>query len=143
VGTTFPADVSLSANGAPTGSTVTITPLTIAAGAGATDVAVSVQVPGSTAAVGRRSGGWVLAFAFPLIGMFAIPRERMRKRTAQRIVLAGFLLIVALSIGGMGGCGNDSRKTPINPVQPTNYTITLTATSGGVSHSTALTLTVQ
>ena len=53
------------------------------------------------------------------------------------------ILIVALSIGGMVGCGNDGRKMPINPVQPTNYTITLTATSGGVSHSTALTLTVQ
>jgi len=42
-GSTFPDAVALSASGGPTGSTITVNPPTIAAGAGSTDVTVTVQ----------------------------------------------------------------------------------------------------
>lgn len=139
-GSVMPA-VTLSASGAPTGSTVTITPQTISAGAGATNVTVAVQVPAATAAV-RRTSLWALGFALPGMGLLVLPfRIGSRRGYLKRARFPVLLLIALVSIGTLFGCGGSSRTTP----QPhsTNYTITVTATSGSVSHSTSLTLTVQ
>jgi hypothetical protein len=140
-GSTFPAAVTFSANGAPTGSTVTITPQTIAAGAGATNVTVAVQVPTTAAAV-RRSNTLAFGLALPLIGML-VPFAMERKRhSMKRLFFAVVLFTVLVSTGTFLGCGGSAASgSPAH--QSTNYTITVTATSGSVSHSTNLTLTVQ
>ena len=139
-GSVLPA-VTLSASGAPTGSTITITPQTIAAGAGATNVTVAVQVPAATAAV-RRNSVLALGFALPWMGLFVLPFGIGRRRGSLKRALFPVLLLIALvSTGALLGCGGSSRTTPLP--HSTNYTITVTATSGSVSHSTNLTLTVQ
>ena len=138
-GSVLPAAVALSASGGPTGSTITITPQTIAAGAGPTDVTVTVQVPAAVAAV-RGSNAWALALALPL-GMLVLPLGlQCRRMSRKQALFTALLLIVVATTGAMLGCGDSARPAP---TQPTNYTITVTATAGTLSHSTNLTLTVQ
>jgi sugar lactone lactonase YvrE len=136
-GSELPAAVSLSASGGPAGSTITITPQTIAAGAAATTVTVAVQVPATLATI-HRSGVWAIALGLPLLGVL-VPLGLQRGRSYRKGVLFGALLLVLT--GGMLACGGSSSPAP--PRQPADYTITVTAASGTVSHATTLTLTVQ
>jgi hypothetical protein len=144
-GSVLPASVSLAATGAPAGSTVTITPHTIAAGAAATNVTVAIQVPAARASA-RRSYAWALAFAVPFAGWFVLPFGIECRWLSRKRVFFGILLLIAVvSSGAILGCGaaQVATPTPTPAPQPKNYSIRLTATSGGVSHSTTLTLTVQ
>lgn len=139
-GSVLPAAVALSASGGPAGSTITITPRTIAEGAEATNVTVAVQVPAATAAV-RRSNTWAFGVVFPLLGVLVVPLGiRCRRLPRKRVLLVALLLLLLASTGAWLGCGDSSHPAP---TQPTNHTITVTAASGSISHSTALTLTVQ
>jgi hypothetical protein len=140
-GSTIPAAVTLTASGGPTGSTITITPQVIPAGAGTTNVVLSIQVPAARAAV-RNSNPLVLALAFPFIGMHARPLGMARKRSSKRILFAVPFLILVVLAGAMFGCGSGSRMSS-KTQSPTNYSLTVTATSGSVAHSITLTLKVQ
>jgi sugar lactone lactonase YvrE len=143
-GSTFPAAIIFSASGGPTASTITITPQTIAAGTAATNVTMTVHVPATSTGLPRFSH-WAIASAFPLVGILMLPLGAQWKRRSLKQVQFAVLLLIA--VGAMGtqlGCGGTTGTTHTAPVQqPTNYTITVTATSGSVSHSTDLTLTVQ
>jgi hypothetical protein len=137
-GSALPA-ITLSASGAPTGSTVIITPQTIASGAASTNVTLTVQVPVAGAGV-RVSTIWALGLVVPFLGMLLGPFEIERRRvSSKRVLIAGLLLSVLISLAATSGCGS---STPAPP-QPKNYTITVTATSGSVSRTTTLDLTVQ
>ncbi|HET7216187.1 MAG TPA: Ig-like domain repeat protein, partial [Terriglobia bacterium] len=138
-GSALPA-VTLSATGGPTGSTITITPQTIAAGAPATAVTVSINV-GAARAIAHSLKPWALAWGFSLAGIFVLPFgiERKRPSTKRAVLASPLLLLVLMSIGVMSGCG--SRSAP--PSQSKNYTVTVNATSGSLSHTTTLTLIVQ
>ena len=139
-GTTFPAAVTLTAAGAPIGATVTLTPSTLAAGDSATDVIVAIRVPATVAGLPRTSP-WVFALALPLtMGMFLLPfGSGINLRHGRRGVGACLLILVLLAAGALVGCGGSSRPV----AQARSYTITVTATSGAVSHATTFTLTVQ
>ncbi|MBZ5684902.1 MAG: Ig-like domain repeat protein [Acidobacteriia bacterium] len=141
-GTTFPAAATLTTAGAPTGSVVTITPSTLAAGASATNVSVTIKVPASAAAI-HRSGKMGAAFASIMVGMFLLPwGGRLRRRLGSRGLAMCCMLVALVAAGTLAGCGSDTPATP-PPAQPRNYTITLTATSGTVTNSTTLHMTVQ
>jgi hypothetical protein len=76
--------------------------------------------------------------------MLLLARTRHRK-FAVLLPVAGMPLLVLLQ---MGGCGGGGRSTPPPPppvtgTQAGTYTITLTATSGSLTHATNLTLIVQ
>jgi hypothetical protein len=144
-GSAFPAGVTLSASGGPTGSTITITPQTIAAGDPATNVTVAIRVPAASAAVYRssahRSNTWALGLLLPLIGALVLPfGNECRAPARRRALFTVFLMMALVPAVAMLGCGDSHTTTP---VQPTSYTVTVTATSGSVSHSTTLSLTVQ
>jgi predicted PurR-regulated permease PerM len=74
---------------------------------------------------------------------FAVTLQGFGKRRRR----AAFLLLLALSfaaITGMTGCGtNNGFYAKGNSTEDTNYTITVTVTTGALSHSTNVTLTVQ
>jgi hypothetical protein len=139
-GTTFPAAVTLTSSGAPAGSTVTITPRTIAAGATATDVTLTIQVPATTAAL-HHAPAWALALALPLMmGIIVVPCGGVGcQQVGKRGMLVCLLFLALVPAGGLVGCGGGSKPAP----QAQQYTVTLTATSGNVSHATTVTLTVQ
>jgi sugar lactone lactonase YvrE len=137
-GSVLPA-ITLSASGAPTGSTVVITPQAITAGAGTTNVTVTVQVPAAGASV-PRSIISTLGLALPFVGMLVLPFGTERRRLSRKAVISACLLMgVLISVAAISGCGTSSPAPP----QPKNYTVTVTATSGGASHATNLSLTVE
>ena len=139
-GTTFPATVTFSVTGLPTGAIATFSPQTLAAGAGTTDVGLAVQVPTQTASL-RPSHPLSLKWSTILLGALVLPLGRIRRATGKHgLTLCSILLAFAgTSVIGLTGCG--SSPTPVR--QPTAYTLTVTATSGPVSHSITLGLTVQ
>jgi sugar lactone lactonase YvrE len=148
-GTTFPGAVALTVTGLPTGATAALTPSTLPAGSGSTRVALTVLVPAQTASIptGTLSASRLSArFALPslLLGMVFLPfggsfRRAVRKHGHTPYLL--LLMLAGLSLVGLMGCASQNSGYFGQPV--TNYTLTVTATSGTLSHSTTLGLTVQ
>jgi Bacterial Ig-like domain (group 3) len=143
-GESFAAPIAFAVTGLPTGATATFSPASIAAGAGATNVTLTVQLP-STAKVypskdlfGR--GGMTLALVLlPLLG-------RRQRVLLGRMGCWGLLWILA-GVGGaalfatLAGCGSSGGSS--SGTQPQSYTLTVTAMSGSLSHTTTLSLTVK
>jgi hypothetical protein len=140
VGTVFPAPVTLSLSGLPPGATGTLTPSTLPAGSSLTAVTLTIQLP-STAAAVPMSFGWVT----PTLALILLPfAGRMRRggRALQRCGLMLLLLIAGLgATAGLMGCGAKSSGYFGQAEQ--TYHVVITATSGPLSHSTTVTLTVQ
>lgn len=140
---TFPAAITLSATGLPAGATYAISPSTIASGAGATNMTLTVTVPQTVATMERPAGSWgnrSASFALALLLLPLVGRvRRIRKR------LGALMLLVCLLLGGLGatslmGCGGNNGFLG----QPQkSYTITVVGTSGALTHSTTVALTVE
>lgn len=138
---------ALTCTGAPQGATCTPTPASITL-SGSTPASVSVSV--STTArswVAPPDGGpggsapWFLA---GLALLLALAGAAVRRGRQVLLTAAGFAVLSLL--GACGGGGGTAPTTP--PANPSGtpagtYSLTVTATSGSVSRSTQLTLTVQ
>lgn len=143
-GTTFPAAITFSTSGVPTGFTATFNPASLPAGSAATNVALMIQVPTSAQLEQPASPARTLtlvAFALLLPFLTGIRRAHPRLR---RLALAVVLLTAAIGAATLTGCGGGGgggggSTTPT----PQTYTITVTATSGSLSHSTTVTLIVN
>lgn len=133
---TFTNPVTFSVSGQPAGSTVYFDPSSIAAGASQTTVTMFIQVPPpGVAQLHRGSSAGVLAFCLP---MFPILGLCFFRKSAWVRYLGMFgVLVLGVSLMSFVGCGG------------TNYsgasanTVTVTATSGGLSQSANVTLNVQ
>jgi DNA-binding beta-propeller fold protein YncE len=136
--TTFPAPVTLSVSDLPPGATATITPQVLPAGSSLTNVTLTVQLSKTTALLHRGERLTPVSLALLLL-----PFSRRIRRRAGRLgrLVAMLLLFVAGAAGvaGMTGCGSAGDSSG----QPQSYTITITGTSGTLSHSTTVTLNVQ
>jgi hypothetical protein len=142
-GPTLPAAVTLTVSGSPAGATFTITPSTVAAGAGQASVVVAIQVANQMASLGR---GQLLAFKLSpmMVGMLLLPLSgRIRRKAGKRGLAASFLVLalVVMAVAGLAGCG--SRSVSPEGAQQKSYTLKVTGTSGTVSHTANLTLIVQ
>jgi len=87
---------------------------------------------------------WIIAFGGMLAMLVLVPNRK--GRMAPQFVLASLLLMAA----GLTACGSAGTTTPsgqqLNPATGTpagTYTITVKASSGGVSRETNVTLTVN
>jgi sugar lactone lactonase YvrE len=145
--TTFPSAITVSAAGLPTGATARFSPATIAAGAGSTQVTLTVttpitmlsrNLPPRSPAEGAR---WPLAavalLLLPLAGKFRRAGRRLSRRLALLLVGAAALTAVA----ALNGCGG----TPSGYFgqAPATSSITVTGTSGSLNHSASVSLTVE
>ena len=135
-GATLPGAVSLSVTGLPPEATGTFTPATVAANAGTTNVPLLVMMPGISAVTPARRpfGGSSLPVALGLILLIPFA-GRLRKAADGWRRLAVLALMSAALVVGLNGCGVTAT--------PQSYQLTVTATSGSLSHSIALKLTVQ
>jgi hypothetical protein len=134
-GTTMPAAVSLSAPNTPLGMSLTFSPNAVEAGSGTTVVTLEMTLPKNAADARSRGplGGGALPVALGLILLpFAGKMRRGRGGLTALIVLAALSAALAL---GMVGCGAK--------LSAENFSLSVTATSGSLSHSVTAHLTVQ
>jgi hypothetical protein len=140
-GPTIPSAISFAISGDLTGSTITFAPATLAAGSGASNPTLTIQVPEVIAASQQRlrSPARTLA-ALALIGLM-LPFRRRLKLHGKFAGWIGCILLLLTGISAtatLTGCG---ASIIIPRVQ--TFAVTVTATSGALSHATAATLIVQ
>jgi hypothetical protein len=135
--------VNFSASGLPQGATATFSPSTIPANGGQQTVTLTIQTAASETSQTAWSSEWKrvpLVFAlllFPVAGA-----RRMRKQGVKLSRLLCLLLVLAgVGVTGiMTGCGSGNG---VFVQRPQSYTVTITATSGGVQHSNTITLRIE
>ncbi len=140
----FDSAVTLSVTNLPTGVTATFSanPATPTAYGSVTSTVTFTSA--STSAMIRRGAPgkpWIPAVALSLL---LLPLGRRFLRARRNLLTATMMLAAGLLFLGLGpvGCGSTPAKTvPVGPGTP--YPITLTATSGSVTHSVNFTLYVQ
>jgi hypothetical protein len=132
---TFAAPVTFTITGLPTGATAIFTPGTIAAGAGSTSVAIAVAVPSNLAQLDRprpHKARDLAPIVFALLFLPLLARRRARQLGSTLLALL-LLLVAATEITGCAG------TTPA----PETYTLTVSATSSGLTRTTTLFLIVD
>jgi len=144
-GTTFPAAVSFSASGVPTGFTATFSPSSLTAGSAATNVALMIQVP--TTAMLDNSSRPDRGLPLIALSLLILPFLGRIRRSRPWLSLLALLVMVMAGAGGLAtltGCGGGgSGSSGESSNQPQTYNIIVTATSGTLSHSTTVTLVVE
>jgi sugar lactone lactonase YvrE len=144
VGTVFPAPVTLSLSGLPSGATGTLTPSTLPAGSSLTSVTLTIQLPQTAALHEAPQHNLRLAGTFSL-ALLCLPfASRMRKSAKGISRLTCLLFLVVLAGGamaGLSGCG--AKDTGYFGQQAQTYQISIIATSGSIQHSTTVTLNVE
>jgi hypothetical protein len=143
--TALSAAVNLSVSGLPTGATYTFSPSTVAAGSGATTVSFAVAMPKTASAsrspadIGGKSVSRIapLALGFVLLP-FAGTLRRAGKRFFRTLSTLSLLVGIMAVVVGVEGCGVSLSGT-LNR----NYTLIVTGTSGTISNSVQVTLTVN
>jgi len=130
---TYPGQVTLAVTGLPSGLQYTISQPTVASNAGPANIVISIAQGNSGVAsdLQNRGGGAVLALLLlaPLAGARARKRLRRGLLPVLMVAIAGGVLLSTLA-----GC-------TVQP--PVTYMFTVTATSGGIQHSAAGSVTVQ
>ncbi len=141
-GTIFNAPITLSATGLPPGATYTFSPAAITPGSASAATTLTVQTAKTTAALDRQNGlGGTLGGLALATLLLPFASSRKLRRAAGRMPLR-MVAFTLLSIGaalGLTGCGVGG----LFGHPPSTYTITVTGTSGSLSHSTTVNLTIQ
>jgi hypothetical protein len=152
-GTIFPAPITLSLTGVPAGATATIAPtswtqLTSTTWSFPANIALpattlSVQTPSTVA---RLAPETQFRRGLPpvLLGVLLLPFAGLRRRRGKWLGRTIPMLLL-LALGGfamtaLSGCGSSNGYFA---QQQQTYTITITATSGTLSHSTTVSLTLE
>jgi hypothetical protein len=132
---TFPSAVTFSVSGLPPGATATFSPGTIAPGSVATNVTLAIQTANTTA---QKKQGLNAGKSAPLaLALLLLPLWSMR-RAARKwfvfVILLGGMAVSSL----LTGCGGSYFSQA-----PQSYSVTITATSGSVTHRGVVTLNVE
>ena len=140
----FTNAIALSASGLPAAATAVFSPVSVPAGSGTTTVTLTIQAPRASA-VSEWTGGSVAGSLVPLsLALLLLPLASRLRRGGKRIRRWISVLLLAIAgmaaMAGLSGCGAISGSLG-QTVQ--TYTVTVTGTSGPLSHTTAFTLTVE
>jgi hypothetical protein len=141
-GTGMPGAVSLSVTGLPTAATAVFSPSTVSAGAATTNAILLVTLPTQSAAQPLRNpfGRGALPVA---LGLLLLPFAANWRKAAGRMNRMNWMIVLGLSslamIAGLTGCSSSG----VSGSSAQTYTLTITATSGSLSHSTTATLIVK
>ena len=133
----FSSQVIFSASGLPPGATASFNPQSVIPSAAPTTVILTIQTAKLSAALRpawpiSATPALLLGILLPVLGV-----RRMRRALTRR----GSFITAIVSLGlatVIGGCGGGFFNQP-----PKTYSITVTASSGALQHSTTVNLTVQ
>jgi hypothetical protein len=164
---TFNSSISFSCTGSPTPGSCSFSPSSATPGNATDNIAMNIPTTAPTAMLTRPFRPRTVRFAFhyaflpPLSGLLfwinglgdkerKIRKLNMRKelkRVKQWTVKFFLLSILTLIMIGMASCGGglvgNNSVTAQPGTAPGTYTISVTATSGSLSHSTQVTLIIQ
>ena len=151
----FSSPITLTATGLPAGATYSFSPASVTPGASAAPTALTIHtVRGETATLvdqhlrpGTRGtwtrGTWTRGWGTAALALILLPfplSRRMRRAARRGPLWCAVLLLLSLgTVAGLSGCGAGGLFG--QPQQ--TYTITVTGTSGSLSHAATVTLTVQ
>lgn len=141
---TFAAPISLAITGLPPGATATLSPTSIPANSGATTVTITIKAPAQTSSKlqpdSLSRSPWTVALGLLVLPFIGGLRKRFRKSIGICLGIALLAFSGATMLATLTGCGGSHSP---QPPSPQTYALTLTATSGNLSHSLNLTLTVE
>jgi len=135
-GSTLPEDVTLTASNLPLDMKAEFSSITIAAGSPATAFTLDVALPGKSANERPRTpfGRGALPVA---LGAILLPwASRLRKAGSRFVRFVLLAVLTAACAMGTSSCGSSGFN-------PQNFTLTVTASSGALSHSITPKLTVD
>jgi N-acetylneuraminic acid mutarotase len=136
----FNSAVSFTCSGLPTGATCSFSPSTVTP-PGTTSTALTVTTSASSASLRRNSLPWLpgsaLATALCCLGC------KKRRRFQLLLLLAVSTACLSFFVGCGGGGSSGGGGGGGGQRQPVISTVTVTATSGSLSHTTTFTLTVN
>jgi hypothetical protein len=139
----FSSPVTLSATGLPPGATAIFSPASITPGSESATSQLTIQTAATSAAVAPSSHGTGKGIAAAALPMFAVLLVFWRRRRNLARPWLAICLLLATSFAGIAtltGCGGGfslPEKTAVT------YNITITGTSGSITQSTTVQLTVQ
>ena len=160
---TFPGEIDLSVSGLPTGATAAFVPALMAAGSSTSNFTLNItNIKGQAIATPEKLSQ---RDAFPLqrlapaaFALLVLPLALLRRRRLSSLLA---VLLVCTAMFGLGGClsaasagyaGNGSGSgggggggggTGTTPSSPQTYNLVVSATSGQITRSAPVTLTVQ
>jgi biotin operon repressor len=145
----FTGTVNLSCSGLPSESSCTTQPATITASG--TDATLSIGTKAPVTATLKATGSsrstvWAAILGPNFVGIFllSVPSRKRRLSALVPLLMAAFL-VAGIACGGGGSSPSVIAAAPqADPGTPRGtYTITVTGTSGTVSHNLTYTLTIQ
>lgn len=142
---TFPGPITLTFSGLPSTVTGTLTPTTIATGSSATPVSFALAAAAlQTSRLQRPQSPRhhsPLAYAPAAFALLGLPLFWFRRRKSFASLLAAIIILFGVT-AGLSGCMSNAADGYYGQT-PQTYNLTVTATSGNLSRSQYLTLTVQ
>jgi len=107
-------------------------------------ITLTVQLPAATAHVDRKE---LPSLPYALLGILLLPfagkMRRAGKRLGRTMVILLLLTVGIASMAGISGCTNSGASSTSSAQQKQTYTMVETVTSGALSHSATITLTVE
>jgi hypothetical protein len=138
----FSGTVSFGCAGLPSEATCGFSPASVQ-GSGTTTLTVTTKGPHAVARVEQNDGvPWWSLSSTVFAAMFLLGTPSGRRHWNRFLGL--LVLTVSLACVGCGGSGGSGGGATTDPGTPAgSYTVTITGTSGSVSHTTTLNLTIQ
>jgi hypothetical protein len=141
VGGNYSQAVALTVTGLPAGATASFNPASVTPGSNGAPSVLSVQTASLTGKLQRPDGGspvplFAVLLLLPLLGTRKLRHElRQLPKSARALLIAVLALGATAAITGCGGGYYDQ--------QPQTVTLMVIGTSGTLTHSTTVTLTIQ
>jgi hypothetical protein len=146
----FNSAVNLSCSGEPVGTSCNFAPATVSPASGGTATSMlTIKTSGNPYhPYAVKAGVLAMLMPFSLLGFLGMvladkrSRRGNKKNNLLRVAAGGFGLALTLAmLLTASGCG--AYSTPPNGTPRATSTVMITGTSGALSHSTPVTLTVQ